>query len=71
MTFGFFRKINFGVGSPKLRMMFLLGQPENATVNRMVREEARRHGDLLQIDMPDSYRSLAYKSVAGASQQDV
>ena len=43
---------------------FILGQTSNATIQSQIEEESRKHGDILQVEMDDSYRNLTRKSVA-------
>ena len=43
---------------------FILGQTSNATIQSQIEEESKKHGDILQVEMDDSYRNLTRKSVA-------
>ncbi len=48
---------------PTMNVGFLLGMSENATVNSMVAEEDREHGDIIQGSFMDTYRNLTFKSL--------
>ena len=43
---------------------FILGQTANATVQSEIEKESRDHGDVLQVDIIDSYNNLTRKSVS-------
>ena len=43
---------------------FILGQTSNATIQSQIEEESKKYGDILQVEMDDSYRNLTRKSVA-------
>jgi hypothetical protein len=49
--------------SAMMRVVFAIGLSGNQSVNRMIRAEARRHGDILQEDFVDSYRNLTLKTM--------
>ncbi|XP_034252647.1 beta-1,3-galactosyltransferase 1-like [Thrips palmi] len=44
-------------------VVFLLGDPDNATLQSIVEEESRRYGDIVQEGFIDSYNNLTVKSV--------
>lgn len=44
-------------------VVFLLGDPDNATLQTIVEEESRRYGDIVQEGFIDSYNNLTLKSV--------
>nr|XP_054756522.1 uncharacterized protein LOC129262430 [Lytechinus pictus]XP_054756523.1 uncharacterized protein LOC129262430 [Lytechinus pictus] len=45
--------------------VFLLGKTFNATLQRMIDEEAQKHNDILQEDFIDTYANLSRKTVMG------
>jgi hypothetical protein len=48
---------------PSLYAVFPLGSSLNQTVNRLVREESDRYGDILQGDFIETYFNLSFKSI--------
>lgn len=44
-------------------VVFLLGDPDNSTLQAIVEEESRRYGDIVQEGFIDSYNNLTVKSV--------
>ncbi|ESO95790.1 hypothetical protein LOTGIDRAFT_116475 [Lottia gigantea] len=49
------------------RTVFMLGDPLNSTIQRIIVEEARKYKDIVQGDFKDSYRNLTYKHIMGLS----
>ncbi|XP_071508380.1 beta-1,3-galactosyltransferase 1-like [Diadema antillarum] len=45
--------------------VFLLGTPKNATLQKLIDEEAAKYGDIVQEDFVDSYANLTLKTVMG------
>ena len=45
--------------------VFLLGTPQNATLQKLIEEEASRHRDIVQEDFVDTYANLSRKTVMG------
>ncbi len=46
------------------RFAFFLGQTKNDSIQKRIGEESQKHGDIVQIDMDDSYRNLTLKGIA-------
>jgi hypothetical protein len=46
------------------RIGFFLGLTTNVTIQNQINEESKKHGDVVQIEMNDSYRNLTLKSIA-------
>jgi hypothetical protein len=46
------------------RFGFFLGQTKNDSIQKRIKEESQKHGDIIQIDMDDSYRNLTLKGIA-------
>ncbi|XP_046443670.1 uncharacterized protein LOC124193748 [Daphnia pulex] len=46
------------------RFGFFLGQTPYDSIQKRIEEESQRHGDIVQIEMDDSYRNLTLKSIA-------
>lgn len=55
--------LNFSPDSVKL--VFLLGKPQDAYVQSALEMESNRYGDIVQQDFVDSYRNLTYKAAMG------
>ena len=55
----------FASFSTKLRVVYMLGDSANASVQSLIEEEQVRHGDIVQGNFIDSYRNLTYKHVMG------
>ena len=53
-----------------LRAVYVIGRTWHAATNRLLEEEQRRYGDLLQYDGPDNYRNMPYKVLAGMQWAD-
>ncbi|XP_062582547.1 beta-1,3-galactosyltransferase 1-like [Saccostrea cucullata] len=49
---------------PSIKLMFLLGNPQNITIQTQVVVESAKYHDVIQEDFIDSYRNLSIKSVA-------
>ena len=49
----------------KAFLVFLLGKTGSMEAEKLLQEESRMKGDILQGDFIDSYRNLAYKTVMG------
>ena len=49
----------------KMRIVFLVGLPENGSLQEKLEEESRIHGDLVQGNFLDTYRNLTHKGVMG------
>ncbi|XP_061197868.1 beta-1,3-galactosyltransferase 1-like [Saccostrea echinata] len=49
---------------PSIKIMFLLGNPQNLTIQTQVIVESVQYHDIIQEDFIDSYRNLSIKSVA-------
>ena len=49
----------------KFRVVFMVGQSTNETVNEMVKQEMKIHGDIVQENFLDSYRNLTLKTLMG------
>jgi hypothetical protein len=47
-----------------VRIGFFLGLTDNSTIQKRVKEESQSHGDVIQIEMDDSYRNLTLKGIA-------
>ena len=43
---------------------FVVGQTNYSIVQKMIEEESKNYGDILQVEMNDSYRNLTRKSVS-------
>jgi len=52
---GLFEVIGYG---------FVVGQTNHSVVQKMIEEESNNYGDILQVEMNDSYRNLTRKSVS-------
>lgn len=52
------RKVSFG-------MLFIVGRTKNETAAKLVREESKKYGDLLILDLDESFYSLSYKVMIG------
>ena len=48
-----------------VRVVFLLGVPATQMLQAVLDGEARRHGDIIQEDLVDSYRNLTRKVIGG------
>ncbi|XP_046445688.1 lactosylceramide 1,3-N-acetyl-beta-D-glucosaminyltransferase A-like [Daphnia pulex] len=46
------------------RYGFFLGQTQDDSIQKGIKEESRKHGDIIQIEMDDSYRNLTFKGIA-------
>ncbi|XP_046643292.1 beta-1,3-galactosyltransferase 1-like [Daphnia pulicaria] len=46
------------------RFGFFLGQTRNDSIQKRIEEENQKHGDIVQIEMDDSYRNLTLKGIA-------
>ncbi|EFX64959.1 hypothetical protein DAPPUDRAFT_14446, partial [Daphnia pulex] len=46
------------------RFGFFLGQTRNDSIQKRIEEESQKHGDIVQIEMDDSYRNLTLKGIA-------
>lgn len=46
------------------KVAFIMGRTDNITVQQQVEEESFNHGDILQVDMVDTYDNLTLKAVA-------
>jgi hypothetical protein len=46
------------------RFGFFLGQTKNDSIQKRIKEESQKHGDIIQIEMDDSYRNLTLKGIA-------
>ena len=46
------------------RFGFFLGQTKNDSIQKRIKEDSQKHGDIIQIDMDDSYRNLTLKGIA-------
>jgi hypothetical protein len=46
------------------RFGFFLGQTKDDSIQKRIEEESQKHGDIVQIDMDDSYSNLTLKSIA-------
>jgi hypothetical protein len=46
------------------RYGFFLGQTRNDSIQKRIEEENQKHGDIVQIEMDDSYRNLTLKGIA-------
>ncbi|XP_045174758.1 beta-1,3-galactosyltransferase 1-like [Mercenaria mercenaria] len=53
------------LGLGTVRVVWLLGKTSNATLQRMLEEEFRQYGDLLQGDFVDHYFNLTHKGAMG------
>lgn len=49
---------------PNVKLMFLLGNPGNVSIQSDIMKESAKHRDIIQEDFVDSYRNLSIKSVA-------
>lgn len=49
---------------PQVKLVFLLGNPGNASIQSDIMKESSEHHDIVQEDFVDSYRNLSIKSVA-------
>ena len=47
----------------KFRVVFMVGKSINETVNEMIKQEMRTHGDIVQENFIDSYRNLTLKTL--------
>ena len=45
--------------------LFLLGRPHTEDGDKLLAEENKEHGDILQADFPDSYSTVPYKTIMG------
>ena len=45
--------------------MFMLATSPNEDVDKILAEENKQHGDILQGDFTDSYSTVPYKTVMG------
>lgn len=52
------------IKDPAMKLMFLLGNPNNVTLQSQIIEESVQYKDIIQEDFIDSYRNLSLKSVA-------
>jgi hypothetical protein len=46
------------------RFGFFLGKTQDDSIQKRIEEESQRHGDIVQIEMDDSYRNLTLKGIA-------
>jgi hypothetical protein len=46
------------------RFGFFLGQTKDDSIRKRIDEESQKHGDIVQIEIDDSYRNLTLKSIA-------
>ncbi|XP_067137765.1 beta-1,3-galactosyltransferase 5-like [Centruroides vittatus] len=51
--------------TPRVRLVFLLGDVEPGSARTALEEEARRYRDVVRGDFIDSYRNLTYKHLMG------
>lgn len=49
---------------PQVKLVFLLGNPGNESIQSDIMKESSEHHDIVQEDFVDSYRNLSIKSVA-------
>lgn len=49
----------------KVSLVFLFGSTKNHLANKIVAEESKMYGDIVQADFVDSYFNLTYKTVMG------
>ena len=45
--------------------MFILARPPTEDMDKILDEENKQHGDILQGDFADSYSTVPYKTVMG------
>lgn len=50
--------------NPEVRLIFLIGKPNNGTIQIKLHNESRQYNDIIEEDFVDSYRNLSLKSVA-------
>uniref|UniRef100_A0AC34RE46 Hexosyltransferase n=1 Tax=Panagrolaimus sp. JU765 TaxID=591449 RepID=A0AC34RE46_9BILA len=48
----------------KFDIIFVLGKPQNLLIQKVVENEAKVYGDILQSTILDAYRNLTYKAVS-------
>jgi hypothetical protein len=46
------------------RFGFFIGQDQYYWIQKLIKEESQKHGDIVQIEMDDSYRNLTLKGIA-------
>jgi hypothetical protein len=46
------------------RFGFFLGKTQDDSIQKRIEEESQKHGDIVQIEMDDSYRNLTLKGIA-------
>ncbi|KAL4232419.1 hypothetical protein ACF0H5_009987 [Mactra antiquata] len=49
----------------KVKLVFLFGNPKNELESKIVTEESKMYGDIVQADFEDSYFNLTYKTLTG------
>ena len=52
-------------GRNGLKTLFMVANPKTGEDQRLLEEEHEAHGDILQCDVPDGHRLLAYKNLCG------
>ena len=47
----------------KTKIVFILGNSANESLNQMIRDESEKHGDIVQVDFLDTYANLTLKTI--------
>ena len=57
--------ISYLLGTILVKLIFLLGLPNDTETKILLKNEAEENDDILQINVEDSYHTLSYKSLSG------
>ncbi|KAJ8707481.1 hypothetical protein PYW08_010733 [Mythimna loreyi] len=55
----------WGRNHDSVKVVFLIGEPENLTIAQRVKNESIQYGDIVQGNFVDVYRNMTYKHVMG------
>ena len=55
----------WGRNHDSIKVVFMVGEPENVTAAQLVKNESAKFGDIVQGNFVDVYRNMTYKHVMG------